>query len=125
MIGTTRSVRVWAYAAPADLRAGFDGLRGLVAEKLRLDPLCGDYFLFVNRQRTSSKVLLYDGTGLCIYHKRLARGRFARLWRDDESAGPVRLTQSELALFLEGCTLVAKISLSPPEILQQPLDKYI
>lgn len=55
--------------------------------------------------------LLWDGTGLCIFVKRLERGRCAKLWRDDDQA--VRLTQSELALFLEGCTIRDRRSLSP------------
>ena len=50
MIGSTRTLRVWAYPAPADLRKGFDGLCGLVTQ-LRQDPLAGDCFLFVNRLR--------------------------------------------------------------------------
>jgi transposase len=57
-------------------------------------------------------VLLWDGTGLCIYAKRLERGRFACLWRDAD-ARRVRLTMSELQLFLEGSTLVGRIALSP------------
>src|SRR5207302_1513751 len=50
MIGSTRSLRVWAYPAPTDLRKGFDGLCGLVTERHQ-DPLVGDCFLFVNRLR--------------------------------------------------------------------------
>src|SRR5204862_54317 len=79
---STRTLRVWAYPAPADLRKGFDGLCGLVT-RLRQDPLAGDCFLFVNRLRTRAKVLLWDGTGLCVYHKRLEQGRFAALWAPD------------------------------------------
>jgi transposase len=113
MIGSTRSLRVWAYPAPADLRKGFDGLCGLVTQ-LRQDPLAGDCFLFVNRVRTRAKVLLWDGTGLCVYHKRLEQGRFAALWPPDAAAAPVRtLTLSELSLFLEGCTLLTRTALSP------------
>ena len=115
MIGSTRSLRVWAYPAPADLRKGFDGLSGLVTVQLREDPLAGDCFLFVNRTRTRAKVLLYDGTGLCVYHKRLERGRFACLWAP--AGVPVTtartLTLSELSLFLEGCVLMARMPLSP------------
>ena len=47
MIGSTRSLRVWAYLAAADLRKGFDGLGGL-ASQLRQDPLAGDCFLNYN-----------------------------------------------------------------------------
>lgn len=83
MIGSTRNLRVFAYAQPADLRKGFDGLFGIVTSELSRDPLDGDCFLFVNRARSRAKVLLWDGTGLCIYMKRLEHGRFACLWDDD------------------------------------------
>jgi len=71
MIGSTRQVTVWAYGAPADLRKGFDGLSALVTHRLERDPLSGDCYLFVNATRKRAKVLLWDGTGLCIYAKRL------------------------------------------------------
>jgi transposase len=112
MIGSTRQVTVRASGAPADLRKGFDGLSGLVTERLRQDPLSGDCYLFVNATRKRAKVLLWDGTGLCIYAKRLERGRFACLWRD-VTAAVVRLTMSELPLFLEGSALVGRVALSP------------
>jgi transposase len=66
----------------------------------------------VNATRKRAKVLLWDGTGLCIYAKRLERGRFACLWREAE-ARVVRLTMSELQLFLEGSVLVGRVALSP------------
>jgi len=114
MIGSTRALRVFAYAAAADLRKGFDGLHGLVAAELGRDPLSGDCFLFVNRARTRAKVLLWDGTGLCIYQKRLEEGRFACLW-ERAASREVELTLSELALFLEGSRLVGRVALSPAE----------
>jgi transposase len=63
-------------------------------------------------RRKRANVLLWDGTGLCIYAKRLEQGRFACLWRD-AAARAVRLTMSELQLFLEGSALVGRIALSP------------
>lgn len=113
MIGSTRQVSVYAFGAPADLRKGFDGLSGLVTGELGQDPLSGDLFLFVNRAQTLAKVLVWDGTGLCVYSKRLEQGRFACLWRRPEE-GRLRLTMSELALFLEGSKLVGTMQLSPP-----------
>jgi transposase len=80
---------------------GFDGLSALVSQGLGRDPLSGDCYLFVNATRKRAKVLRWDGTGLCIYAKRLKRGRFACLWREAD-ARSVRLTMSELQLFLEG-----------------------
>jgi transposase len=120
MIGATRQVRVWAYGCAVDLRKGFDGLAALVGGDLAQDPLSGDLFLFVNRSRHLAKVLLWDGTGLCIYSKRLEQGCFACLWREPGSAR-LRLTMSELQLFLEGSTLVGKMELSPPAFPRQNL----
>jgi transposase len=111
ILAPSRAVRVFAYPAPVDLRKGYDGLFGLVQSGLKSDPMSGDLFLFVNESRKLCKVLLWDGTGLCIFQKRLERGCFAKLWRDDGQV--VRLTQSELALFIEGCTLLDRRSLSP------------
>lgn len=120
MIGSSRKLSVWAYAAPADLRNGYDGLSALVAAKLDLDPLSGDFFLFVNRKLTRAKVLVWDGTGLCIYQKRLEQGRFAALWKR-ESGGAVELTTSELALFLEGSRAMERVKLSPARFLVGPV----
>lgn len=111
ILGTSRAVRVFAYPEPVDLRKGYDGLFGLVKTGLGRDPLSGDLFLFASKRRNSCKVLIWDGTGLCIFQKRLERGRFASLWRDD--GGVVQLTSSELALFIEGCELVGRRTLSP------------
>lgn len=119
ILAPSRSVRVFAYPAPADLRKGYDGLYGLVEQGLKRDPMTGDLFLFVNESRKLCKVLVWDGSGLCIFQKRLARGTFAKLWRDDEQV--VRLTQSELALFIEGCTLLDRRSLSPIVSERKPL----
>jgi transposase len=115
VIGSTRNLRVLAYPAPADLRKGYNGLSGLVLQDLGQDPLSGDCFLFVNRKQDAVKVLMWDGTGLCIFQKRLERGRFAALWRRQED-GVVSLTMSELALMIEGCRLEAKLPLSPAAV---------
>jgi transposase len=111
ILSPSRAVRVFAFPAAVDLRKGYDGLYGLVQSGLKQDPMSGDLFLFVSASRKLCKVLLWDGTGLCIFQKRLERGCFAKLWRDDGQV--VRLTQSELALFIEGCTLLDRRSLSP------------
>ncbi|MFO7571421.1 MAG: IS66 family insertion sequence element accessory protein TnpB [Gaiellaceae bacterium] len=121
MIGSTRAVRVFARATPTDLRKGFNGLYGLVERELGQDPLSGDAFLFVNRTRTSAKVLLFDGTGLCIYAKRLARGRFASLWRED-GASTLALSMTELALFLEGADLSGRLPLTPEKVSMNGTD---
>lgn len=106
---------MFAHAAPTDLRKGYDGLSALVRESLDRDPTSGDLFLFVSRNRIRAKVLLWDGTGLCVFAKRLERGRFAALW--ERSKGPrIELTPAELGLLLDGCALVGRQRLSPPEV---------
>jgi transposase len=121
ILGTSRAVRVYAYPEAVDLRKGYDGLFGLVKEGLGRDPLSGDLFLFVNARRKGCKVLLWDGTGLCIFQKRLERGRFASPWRDGGHV--VRMTASELALFVEGCEWVGRRALSPEAVLPSPPDR--
>lgn len=116
----TRAVRVFAYGSPVDMRKGFEGLSALVRLGMSHDPLSGNLYLFVNRHRKRAKVLLWDGTGLCLYAKRLERGRFAALWKGDGVAA-LSLTITELQLFLEGSALVGKIALTPPPLLRKDL----
>jgi transposase len=97
------------------MRKGFDGLCALVAQGLQRDPLSGDVYLFLSRDRVRAKVLHWDGTGLCVYAKRLERGRFAPLWSAGSEA-PITLTVSELDLFLDGSMLVGRVALSPPAL---------
>ena len=97
-------VRVFARSGPTDLRLGFSGLAGLVSTELGQDLLAGDLFLFVSRRRESAKMLCWDGTGLCLYTKKLAKGRFAAVW-ERSRGGAVSLSAGELSLFLEGAAL--------------------
>jgi len=121
VIGSTRHVRVFAYGQPVDMRKGFEGLSALVRQAFRRDLLSGDLFLFVNGERKRAKVLHWDGTGLCLYAKRLEkRGRFACLWRS-EGAATVELTMTELSLYLEGSELVGRVALSPSPLAAEEL----
>ena len=119
MIGSTRSISVFAYAKPADLRRSYDGLFSIAKEEMGRDVMSGDLFLFVNKRRNRAKVLLFDGTGLCIYMKRMDKGRFAAPWR--RASDNITMTMSELALFLEGSLLLESISLSPRQIASKDL----
>lgn len=105
-------LRIWAYSEPVDLRKGMLRLQGLVERLLEREPMSGELFVFVSRDRKLCKVFYWDGTGLCIFMKRLAEGRFARLWR--EGGAQIELSQSELQLFLDGCQEVGYRSLMPP-----------
>ena len=112
MIGSTRSVRVFAYRKPVDMRRGFDGLYALVLEELGRDPLNGDIFVFVSKDRRRAKALMWDGTGLCLFSKRLEVGRFVRL-TDPAPGTELQMTVTELQLLLEGSHAIGKTALSP------------
>jgi transposase len=121
VIGSTRKLAVYAYGQPCDMRKSYDALSGLVTQALGRDFLSGDVFLFVGRDRKRAKALFWDGTGLCLYAKRLEKGRFAPLWQPGNDKQPLVLTVSELALFLEGSELVGRAPLSPAPYTLAPL----
>jgi len=104
---------IFVYAAPADLRKGYNGLHRLVRDGLGRDPMTGASYVFINRRRTSTKVLRYDGSGMTIFMKRLDRGRrFPSLWARAED-GEVVLSEGEYQLLLEGSQQVGYMPLSP------------
>ena len=76
MIGPPSNTRIWIAAGVTDLRRGFTGLSALVQTTLEHDPLSGHVFAFRGRRGDLLKVLWWDGQGLCLFAKRLERGRF-------------------------------------------------
>ena len=115
MIATLGHVRVFAYAAPCDMRRSYEGLHAIVRNELKRSILDGELFVFTNKRRNRCKVLFFDGTGLCILMKRLERGHFAALWRHTD-AQTLELTTSELQLFIEGSEAIGRIPLSPEKL---------
>jgi transposase len=69
-------VEVFVGLDPIDLRWGFERLSGLVAERLGRDARSSALFLFFGKRRDALKVLFFDGSGLCLFYKRLDRGTF-------------------------------------------------
>jgi len=76
MIPIPSGVRVWLATGHTDMRKGFDGLAVLVQEQLKRDPHGGHLFVFRGRRGGLIKVLWHDGQGMCLFAKRLERGRF-------------------------------------------------
>ena len=113
MIGPTRAVRIFVHREPVDMRKAFDTLAAVVREAMDNDVLHGDVFVFVGRRRRTAKVLWWDGTGMCLFAKRIGNGCFAAPW-DRPGDDALRWTTSELALFLEGSEHVGRLVLSPP-----------
>ena len=93
--------RTFLVAGPTDMRKSFNGLAGIVRERLRADPMSRDLFLFCNRARNRLKVLVCDESGTWVLAKRLDRGTFA--W-PAVSGDAVKLEyrEEQLALLLRG-----------------------
>lgn len=92
-------VRVWLAAGVTDMRKGFDGLASLVQTHLGQDPFSGQLFAFRGKRGDLVKVLSWDGQGLCLFSKRLEKGRF--VWPQAKD-GAVSLTAAQLSMLLEG-----------------------
>jgi transposase len=99
MIALPAGARVWLAAGATDMRKGFDGLAGLVQTQLLEDPFSGQLFVFRGRRGDRVKILWWDGDGLCLFAKRLERGRFT--W-PQATHGTVSLTAAQLSMLLEG-----------------------
>ena len=98
------SIRIYACIGATDMRKGFDGLSALASQVVGSDATSGHLFLFCNRRRTQVRILFWDGTGFCIFAKRLARGTF-ELPHVDTSARSVELDTETLHLILAGIDL--------------------
>ena len=99
MISLPAGTRVWIAAGVTDLRRGFTGLSAQVQTTLEQDPFCGHVFVFRGRRGDLLKLSWWDGDGLCLFAKRLERGRF--VWPKADS-GTVALTRAQLSMLLEG-----------------------
>jgi len=91
--------RIWLAAGSTDMRRGFDGLAAIVQEKLVADPFAGHVFVFRGRRGDLVKLLWWDGDGLCLFAKRLERGRF--IW-PQAMEGSIHLSTAQLSMLLEG-----------------------
>jgi transposase len=99
MIAIRPELRIWVASQPVDFRSGIDRLVALVAAMLQADPFRGDLYVFRSKRADRVKILLWDGTGLVLYHKRLEQGRF--VWPPIRE-GAVGLSSAQLAMLLDG-----------------------
>jgi transposase len=99
MITVPAASQIWIAAGITDMRRGLNGLGALVQTTLESSPFNGHIFVFRGRRGDLIKVLWFDGDGLCLFTKRLERGRF--VWPQAES-GSVALSRAQLSMLLEG-----------------------
>jgi transposase len=98
MITLAPGTKVFLACRPVDLRNGFDGLAAKVQQMIGADPFGGQLFLFRGKRGDYLKALYWDGTGLCLFAKRLEKGRF--VWPPIVD-GAVTLTPAQLAVLIE------------------------
>ena len=99
MIGPSGTVRVMVATKPVDFRKGMEGLAMLVREHMKADPFSGAVYVFRAKRADRIKLIFWDGTGLCLFAKRLEDGVFR--WPKIED-GVMRLSAVELSALLEG-----------------------
>jgi transposase len=99
MIAPPGNTQIWIAAGVTDLRRGFTGLSALVQTKLEKSPMSGQVFIFRGRRGDLVKLIWFDGDGLCLFCKRLERGKF--VW-PRATEGVVSLTRAQLSMLLEG-----------------------
>ena len=102
MFGLGAATRVYVATGATDMRKSFEGLYGLVREKLSCDPESGHLFLFANARRDRMKILFFDGSSLWVCARRMEGGRLR--WPEAEG-GRVQLSREEFALLIGGIDL--------------------
>ena len=98
-------VEVFVALEPVDLRWGFDRLAGIVGEQLGRTARCGALFLFFGKRRTALKVFFFDGSGLCVFYKRLDRGTFRIPDPPEPGSLSVEIQERELDELLDGIAI--------------------
>ncbi len=99
MIGPSGAVRVMVATKPVDFRKGAEGLAALVREEMKANPFSGAVYVFRAKRADRIKLIFWDGTGVCLFAKRLEDGKFR--WPKIED-GVIRLTPAQLSALLEG-----------------------
>ena len=111
MISLAPGTKVFLACRPVDLRNGFDGLAAKAQQMIGADPFSGHLFLFRGKRGDYLKALYWDGTGLCLFAKRLEKGRF--VWPPIIDGG-VTLTAAQLALLIEAMDWRRTVAPPPP-----------
>jgi transposase len=107
------TTQIWIVAGCTDLRRGFVGLSAMVQNALEENPFSGQVFVFRGKRGDLIKLLWFDGDGLCLFAKRLERGRF--VW-PQATTGSVALTRAQLSMLLEGIDWRRPQRTAPPQM---------
>lgn len=99
MISLPSGTKIYLACKPVDMRKGFDGLTAMAKQIFDQDPYSGHAFLFRAKRGDYFKMLYWDGSGLCLFAKRLERGRF--VWPPLVD-GAQLLSVAQVATLIEG-----------------------
>jgi len=107
-------VEIFVGLEPIDLRWSFDRLAGVVAERVGREARSGALFVFFGKRRDALKLLFFDGTGLCVFYKRLDRGTFRLPEPVAEGATTVVIEERVLDDLLDGIDVQPRAPPSQP-----------
>lgn len=111
-----QDVEVFLALEPVNMHLGFDRLAALVREQMGRSARDPALYVFLNRRRTLAKALFFDGTGLCVFYKRLDRGRF-QLPEPVDGGRVVEMSETDLEQLLDGLEPAARRrGSSPPTV---------
>lgn len=101
MFSLNENNRYYLHCRGADMRKGFNTLMGVITSTSELRPVDGSVYVFINKQRTTLKLLHWERGGFVIYHKRLESGRISKsAFKTEPIFRSIRW--DELVLLLEG-----------------------
>jgi len=104
MFSLSDNLQFYLCTGVTDMRKGFNTLCGVVRSQMGRNPLSGEVFIFVNRQRSTVKLLHWERGGLVLYHKRLESGCFERPPYDEKQSS-FQMKWSELVMMVEGLSM--------------------
>jgi len=105
MFSLGNSNQFYLYSPVTDMRKGFDTLCGLVRQNMKRNPLSGEVFVFINKNRNRMKLLHWETGGFVLYYKRLEKGRFENLKHKQIIENSITISMVELAMIVEGISV--------------------
>lgn len=106
MLHLSNSCTYYLYNGKTDMRKGFDSLSGIITSKMQGNVLSGAVFIFINRKRNQVKLLLWEGDGLSLYHKRLEKGTYELpATANANASSAIIISAQQLQLILQGISL--------------------
>lgn len=108
MFSLNDSLNYYYFRGVTDMRKGFDALSGVVRNEMQRNPLSGEVYIFMNKPRTTVKLLRWESGGLVIYHKRLEQGRFEEpVYQQQDQTYHLKWT--ELVMMIQGISMQNRV----------------